>query len=378
MAARLRVLFVISSLRVGGMEKHTVALLNLLDAARFELSLITLREAGALAAELDSRQLRHQHSLAARGKLDLAAAWRLRRWLESHPQDLIVCVNEYPLLFVALALTGAAHRPRIADIFHTTTYRSWKERLQLRIYRPLFQRLDLLIFVSERQREYWRARRLGPTRDTTIRNGIDLQHFGVLPGADEAMRRRATAGFAASDYVVGICAALRPEKAHADLLAAVAGLRGRGIPARALIVGDGPERSSIEARAQALGIRDSVFITGLQPDVRPWLAAMDVFALVSRSIETLSIAGLEAMAAARPLVLSRVGGADELVISGSNGLLFEPGDVEGLTRCLTELTDPDMRRRFGEASAARVRACFSQAAMMDGYARVLQQLGQGA
>lgn len=374
MTPRHRVLFVISSLQVGGMEKHTVSLVNLLDTATFELSLVTLRSGGPLEADLKPDQLRRRHCLDARGRLDIGAARRLRTWLDAHPQDLIVCVNEYPLLYVALALRSTVRRPVVADIFHTTLYRSWKERLQLLIYRPLFRRLNLLIYVSERQREYWRSRGLGPMRDMAIPNGIDLRHFGEVPPNGEALQRRAAAGFSESDYVIGICAALRPEKAHTDLLAAVARLRNMGYPARALIVGDGPERRNIEAQATQLGIHESVYITGLQTDVRPWLAAMDVFALASRSIETLSIAGLEAMAAARPLVLSRVGGADELVVSGANGLLFDPGDIAALTACLQKLFDADTRRRFGESSTARVRDHFSQQKMLMRYTGALKEL----
>src|SRR4029077_13405288 len=102
------------------------------------------------------------------------------------------------------------------------------------------------------------------------------------------------------DYVIGICAALRPEKNHVQLVDAVAALRARGIPARALVIGDGPMRPAIEARARAAGVADEVRITGFQQDVRPYLAACDTAVLCSTTIETFSLAALEAMALGRP------------------------------------------------------------------------------
>lgn len=368
---RQRVLFVLSSLKFGGMEKHTIALLNGLDIARFELSLACLRREDDLLPQLDGSRLAQYFVIEAKGRVDLAAAERLCVWLREHPQDIVVCVNEYPMLYVALALRGVRNRPRLVDIFHTTVYRTAKERLQLLIYRRLFRQMDLLIYVSEKQQQYWRTRGLRPRQDLLIHNGIDVRRFRDAAGAEGAPAVRAACGFAPGDYVIAICAALRPEKAHGDLVDAIARLRDQGVPARALLIGDGPERAAIEHRVSAARLEGSVVITGMQADVRPYLAAADVVALTSHAIETFSVAALEAMAAGKPLVMTRIGGAEEQVTPDWNGYLYEPGDVEALTEHLARLADSDRRRSFGAASARRVSESFTDEKMLACYTDAL-------
>src|ERR1019366_9519113 len=85
-------------------------------------------------------------------------------------------------------------------------------------------------------------------RDIVIHNGVDLEHFRDRTESSQRETLRAECGFSVNDLLIGICAALRPEKAHGDLLLALARLRERGIAAKVLIVGDGPERSAIEQK----------------------------------------------------------------------------------------------------------------------------------
>src|SRR5207302_9886974 len=120
-----------------------------------------------------------------------------------------------------------------------------------------------------------------------------------------ALRR--AVGFAPWDYVSGVSAVLRPEKSPAQLIEGVARLRAMGLPARALFIGDGPERARVEARARALGVADRFVVSGFQEDVRPFLSACDVVSLTSFT-EAFSLAAIEAMALARPVVHPQVGG----------------------------------------------------------------------
>jgi glycosyltransferase involved in cell wall biosynthesis len=188
-----------------------------------------------------------------------------------------------------------------------------------------------------------------------IHNGIDVSHFTDRYSMEEKLAFRQRAGFAPDDYVIGLCAALRPEKAHGDLLAALAQLRSQGVRAKALLIGDGSERARIEQKIRELALEGHVYITGLQSDVRPWIACADVMTLVSRAIETFSIAALESMSLGKPLVMSDIGGAAEQVVPGENGFLFAPGDVDSLRKHLTALASEPLRTRMGAAAAERVR-----------------------
>ncbi len=287
--------------------------------------------------------------------------------------DAIVCTNMYSMLYGVLARAGSETRPKLVTVFHTTLLMSYKEKVQMLLYRQLIRRCDLLIYVCENQRRYWRSLGLRPLADAVVHNGIDSSYFSDIHVADGQTSLRRTLGFAPNDYVVGLCSALRPEKAHGDLLKALVRLREKGIPAKALFIGDGSERAAIERMIQQLGLAAHVRITGTQQDVRPYIVCCDVMTLVSRT-ETFSLAALESMALAKPMVMSDIGGASEQVIHGQNGLLFEPGDIDALTQHLTTLTSSALRDQMGAAAARRVRQMFTLDAMTEGFMDQLTQL----
>ncbi|MGQ9592888.1 MAG: glycosyltransferase, partial [Planctomycetota bacterium] len=161
------------------------------------------------------------------------------------------------------------------------------------------------------------------------------------------------------------------EKGLEDLLDGFAALRA---PARLLIVGEGPMRGELEARARWLGIEGRVLFAGLQAPPNDWLAAMDVFVLPS-TYEGFGMAALEAMAAARPVIVARVGGLAELVEDGRTGIVIPPRDPRALAEAIERLLrDIDLRLRLGAAAreAARER---TDARMIEAYFRLY---GQGA
>jgi glycosyltransferase involved in cell wall biosynthesis len=210
-------------------------------------------------------------------------------------------------------------------------------------------------------------------RSETIYNGVDTTEFSV--GRDPATRQalRGALGIGDDDYVVGMVAVLRPEKNPVQLVEAVAHLRGRGIAARALLIGDGEMRGAVEARARALGIEPHVLIAGLQRDVRPYVSACDVVALCSVT-EALSLAALEAMALGKPVVHSDVGGAAEMIVPGANGFLFPPGDTAAFADRLALLADPAVRAPMGRRARETAENLFSEKAMVNRYEQTLREL----
>jgi glycosyltransferase involved in cell wall biosynthesis len=372
---KINVLCLVSSLCVGGAEKHTVTLANSLDPHMFNVHLAYLKPVEALLSQVSEELAERTFCLRVAKRIDLAAVSRLRTFIDSHEIDVIVATHEYPALYALMARLGARCIPRLIEVFHATGHLGLKSKLQIQLYRPVFKRCDLLVYVSERQREYWRSKGFAAKRDVVIHNGVDLERFSDRSDASERQALRAQCGFSADDLLIGICAALRPEKAHGDLLQALSLLRERGIPAKVLIVGDGPERSAIEQTIGALDMNGCVFITGFADDVRPYLAICDVVVLAS-AIETFSIAALEAMAMGKPLVLTRIGGAEEQVIDGQNGFLYEPGDIEALSQKLAALQLEPTRKAMGQASRERVKRLFSEGRMMEQFEAQIQALGR--
>jgi glycosyltransferase involved in cell wall biosynthesis len=373
---KINVLCLVSTLSIGGAEKHTVTLANLLDPRRFNVYLGYLKPVKALLSQVREELMERTFCLDVVKRIDLAAVSRLRTFVDSHEIDVIVATHEYSALYALMARRGARCIPRLIEVFHATGYLGFKSKLLMQLYRPVFKRCDLLVYVSEKQREYWRSKRLAGKRDVVIHNGVDLERFRDRSDSSQRETLRAQCGFFPDDLLIGICAALRPEKAHGDLLLAVSRLRERGIAAKVLIVGDGPERAAIEQTIAMLNLSGCVFITGFKDDVRPYLAICDVMVLASHAIETFSIAALEAMAMGKPLVLTRIGGAEEQVIAGQNGFLYQPGDIEALCDKLAALKLESTRKSMGAASRERVAALFSQGRMMEQFEREIQTLGR--
>lgn len=368
-------LFIVNSLVMGGAEKQVVTLLNHIDTDRFRLHLAYLKRDEALLGQLRADRLDEVLCCDVSHRIDRDAVRRLRSLIARRRIDALVCTNPYSMLYGHIA-RGARAGTRLAAVFHSTVLPSIKERLQMLLYARLFNRCDLLIYVCESQRRFWRQHGLHPP-DVVVYNGIDVDFFTDRYPAQQKHAMRSALGFEAGDYVVGLCAALRPEKAPLDLLHAITSLRQRGVPAKALFIGDGPERPRIEQAAAALGLSGHARMTGFQQDVRPFIACCDVMVLVSHSVETFSIAALEAMALGKPMVLSDTGGAADLIVPGEHGFLYPPGDTAALAAHLEGLTSSALRARLGAAAQRRVRERFTLRDMVGGFSEQIQALLEG-
>jgi glycosyltransferase involved in cell wall biosynthesis len=366
----MRLLFVTGSLVHGGAERHSITIANRLAERGHECHLAYVKDD---AAQLERLRGVSAECLHAKKYLDLAAVRKLEEQVRRMRPTHLIAVNPYPLLYAWLARRRAASRAPLAITYHTTKPRNTKEWLKMLYYRPLFWSADWLAFVCRAQLDYWKRRKLFARRSDVIYNGVDLEHWRPRP-LDEVRAIRRVMGMGDKDLVIGMSAVLRPEKNHLQLIDALARLRRRGVPARALWIGDGPVWPAIGARARSAGVADEVMITGLQQDVRPLVAACDALVLCSTSIETFSLAALEAMALGRPVVHADIGGAAEMIRPGEEGFLFPVGDTRALVERLAALAEPELRRRMGAQARETVVARFSERAMVDHYEQILLEL----
>ena len=162
---------------------------------------------------------------------------------------------------------------------------------------------------------------------------------------------------------------LAHQKAFDVALTAVALLRDRSIDGQLAIAGGGPLRESLEAQADALGIRDRVeFLGWIVPDRIPAEINRASMVLVPSRHEPFGLVALEAALMARPVVASRVGGLREVVLDGETGLMIPPEDPHALAGAIARLLDdPEMARRMGQAARAHALASYSWDAFVDAY-----------
>jgi len=363
------------SLAHGGAERQAITLANRLAERGHECHLGYVKPESDLRARLRLQAAGTTFSLGASRYLDLKALSRLATEVARIQPSALLAANPYALMYATLARGRSRIRAPLILIYHSTSSPGLKQEAQLLAYRPLmWAAADRTVFVSENQRRYCMRRALLSRRNTVIHNGIDTRHFQDHRSALERHALRTELGYADTDYVIGITAVLRPEKNHIQLIEAIARLRRAGLPAKALLIGDGPTRGVVEARARTLDVEREVTVTGFREDVRPYLAACDVVCLCSLTTEALSLAAIEAMAMAKPLVHSQVGGATELIEPGRNGLLFPRGDTGALVECLSQLTDRDARLAMGRSARAKAEAAFDEEAMIDRYEQLLLEV----
>src|SRR5262249_28439603 len=171
-------------------------------------------------------------------------------------------------------------------------------------------------------------------------------------------------GITPDDVLVLVLGALERRKGHAILLAAARRLATALPRLRYVFCGAGSEEAAL--RRLAASLHGTVVFAGQQTDVAGCLAAADIVAMPSLK-EGLGVAALEAMAAERPVVASRVGGLAEAVVDGRSGLLVGPGDPALLADAIAALlADPVLRRRLAAAGRGRVLARYTAARMADG------------
>jgi glycosyltransferase involved in cell wall biosynthesis len=179
------------------------------------------------------------------------------------------------------------------------------------------------------------------TKIRTIANGIDVEPFErALPSP--------TLNFD-GNKVIGMVARLDLQKGFEYLLGAAREVCGVFPALKVVIVGEGPDRQAIESMIQRFGLQSNVILAGQHSEMPGIYAAMDIFVLPSLN-EGLPMTILEAMAASRPVIATRVGAISSVIKDGETGLLVDPGDINGLRDALARLlTDSDLCRRIGSA-----------------------------
>ena len=362
---------ILNSLNFGGAEKHTLQLFNKFDNLGFKTSLAYLKREEHLLPEIKTKNGKVWSADFGKG-WDFSGLIRLASWVKNSKPDILICINSYSLFYGHLARFLSGHRCKIIVIYHSTELTDRDDFMMRLLYRHFFNHSDRIVYVSNAQRDTWESRGLRKALSTVIHNGVDSEIFRDCFTYKEKTTLREQYGFTSEDFIVGICAALRPEKKHEDLIESIAHLKAMGIPVKCLIIGDGPRRQAIEESICRLNLSGDVAITGFLADVRSQIAICDCMAIVSNK-ETFSIAALESMAMGKPMVMSAIGGATEQVKNGENGYLFPTGDVSALTAVLHRLADRQHCAELGEQARSIVVQNFGIHRMIEKY----QQLFSG-
>lgn len=360
----LRTVFMLTSMPVGGAETLLVNMMRRFRPDRIAPSVVCTKEPGPLGDLLASDFPVSSHWL--RGKYDFSILPRLAAFLRHGQIDALVTVGAGDKMFWGRLAARFARVPVVCSALHST---GWPDGVG-RLNRWLTPWTDRYIAVAKAHGNFlveWE--RFPESKVAIIPNGVDTARFQPDPVARLSVRQEL--GLPETASLIGIVAALRPEKNHSLFLEVARRVRQRFPSTYFIIIGDGPERPSIEKKIAELSLNDSVFLLGTRSDTERLVAALDIFTLTSHN-EASPVSILEALSCGVPVVSTRVGSVSESVMDDWNGYTVEPGDTIQLAHRISSLIlSPELARSLGSNGRDHTVSRFSLDSMVKGYEELI-------
>ena len=321
---------------------------------------------GAHIAE-PARACSRVFELPMQGDVDFGLTGRLKRLISAEQPDLVhIHSRRGADLWGGLA-ARLAGVPCVLSRRVDNPEARWVVNLKYRLY-------GHVITISEGIRQVLLAEGLAADRVSCVRSAVDARPYLI---EYDRTAFRAALGLEADTPLVGTVAQLIPRKGHRHLLAALPQVLARHPRLRVLIFGRGPLEAELRQAIKDQGLTGNVRLMGFRDDLPTLIGCLDLL-VHPADMEGLGVSLLQASAARIPIIASRAGGMPEAVRDGLNGLLIEPGDVNGLVKAMNHLLDDaSLRERMGNAGRQRVLDEFSIDAMCEGnlavYRKVLEK-----
>lgn len=357
-AGRVRVMYVISDLSVGGAEMMLYKLLAETDRARFEPVVVSLMEGGALRSRVEALGV-EVHTVGVRPRLPTPPdLWRLVRLTRELNPDIVVGWMYHSCLAVQLASLFSKTKAAVLwSIHYSVGSLAAEKRLTAAVIRAcarLSRMPRRIIYVSRDGRAKHGPLGFSTENGCVIPNGVDSEAFKPSPEARASVRTEL--GLPGDALLVGMVSRYHPMKDHANFLRAAAILSEKHAGAHFVLVGRGADEENAELREliNGLGLGGRTHLLGERHDVPRLTAALDLFSLSSYCESFPNVIG-EAMACAVPCVVTDVGDAAWIV--GDTGRVVPARDSRALAQAWAEMValGPDGRAALGRA--ARARAC---------------------
>jgi glycosyltransferase involved in cell wall biosynthesis len=357
-----RVLQLVLSLAPGGTERLVIEICKHLTD-RIDSMVCCLDERGAWARELAAVGI-PVVALGRRPGFQPGLARQIARLMRTHGIDVVHCHHYSPYVYGLMAAMMAPAKLVFTEHGRLSDAKPSRKR---RLVNPVLSLLPgQICAVSHDLKQHMVAEGFPARCIRVVYNGIEP---GSRASGAQRQEARAALGVSREAFVVGTAGRLDPVKNLSVMLQTMALLRDKVKGAVGVIVGDGPEREALQARASALGLDGSVIFAGYRSDVRALLPAFDVY-LNCSAYEGVSLTILEAMAASLPVIAAPVGGNPEVVVNHETGYLI-PSRPRSIVETATHLAfEARLRRTMGDAARWRVIRHFSIARMVDEYASI--------
>jgi glycosyltransferase involved in cell wall biosynthesis len=345
---KINILHVLQNSNIGGVQQQLLSLLKAYDRDLMNPTVCCFKAKGEIGEQMEkngievvSLNVERHHRFSPRIIREL---FRLMKRKEIH----VVRTHRYRASFYGRIAALFAHVPVIIPSLHDNYNKELRPERRL-VNRMLARISTRIVAVSDSiKQDIIKYDNIDPAKIMIIHNGVDTELF--KPGRTSAGIRKEI-GLSDKDLVIGFVGRLVPAKGLPHLLEAFAYVRQEYDRAKLLIIGGGQMLGPLRAMALDRGLKDDVFFMGERTDVPQLLSAIDVF-VMSSVAEGLPNSLLEAMAAARPVVVTLAGGMGEIIKDGVNGLVVPVGDPASLSQGIKSLLKD---RSFAETLGAAAR-----------------------
>jgi len=366
---KIKVVHIVPMLSPGGAERVAVHIVRGLDRQRYEPAVISYT--GRLGCDLDGLLEEDGIKVWYLGKrpgFDYRMYYRLPPVLKECRPDIVH--THLHVLRYALPFLLTRKKASLLHTVHNLAEREIEPRLRW-LQRYALNHGVVPVAVAE-EVAVSLGHLYGIQRCRVISNGIPTDRYSrpQIPRKEW----RAREGFRENDVLFVCVARFGPQKNHSLLLKAFHQGPASDPNAHLVLVGEGALREQLEEQAKKLGLSGQVHFLGLRTDIPEVLGAMDVFGL-SSDFEGNPLSVMEAMASGLPIVSTAVGGVPGLFENGREGLMLQPGDVQGLSDSMSLLLgNRELRRSLGMAAARRARKNFDVTTMIQAYQGVYENL----
>ena len=352
MIMAIKVLHIIESLGVGGMENGVVNLVNAIDS-RFPSSVFCSKALGGLAKKVTNKN--KVHYCKCKESLFVITFNLFKFCLFNRPD--ILHTHSWGTL-ISGYIVAKLLRIKLVHGEHGTVY--FGSTKNLIVQRFIMSRTDMNLFVSRSLYQKFRSTLELTSKLKVIHNGVDSLRFKP----QKLLKKEYLPAFE-KEIIIGTVGRLVSVKNHIWLIDALSQLLGKEV--KLVIVGDGELRGDISDFIVKEKLEEHVCMYGNTPTPELLMNCFDIFVLPSLS-EGLSNTILEAMSCGLPIVAADVGGNSELVKNQSNGLLYESNNKVELVSCIRALVEnSNIRANYGETSLRIVKEQFSMDVMLKNY-----------
>ncbi|WP_083203864.1 glycosyltransferase [Ensifer adhaerens] len=373
--AGIPVLHLITGLNVGGAEYMLARFGAKLAATHYEPSVLSLMRPGPVARDMRDANIAVATLEMHQSRPGPRALAKLRAIIRSSRPALLHGWMYHGNVAASVGSLLGERQPVIWSIHHSIANPSSEKlmtRAVIRLSVELSSRTSAISYCSRVSAEQHEALGFAPDKRRIIPNGVDCEQFH--PRADARRYLCDALRLPAERLLVGNIARAHPMKDHGSFLRAIAGLRGMGLDAHGILIGDGHEQGGTARVAAELGITPMITISNARADIDRLMPGLDLFMLSSAWGEAFPLVVAEAMASGVPAIATDVGDCAWLV--GDRQLVVEPKHADGLAKLAASILclSQDLRRELGERARRRIVERFSLRCYVDSHLSLYDEI----